>query len=265
MHALPSQNLFMVSWALTVTFFSCCYTDMVLNYSRQYSARLELQNLFLFIPRVNGTVETEFFDMSTSLVKYGKSSFTEIKYPWHAESYDLKVLFAESWSQDLVSRLLKIKYFTCKVLKCLRLYAESTTIFFSFFFFFWGGGQECSLEQCCNKFETTWESCDAECQAELLFVPSNFPIKIRCLWKLALILMAKFLCSLRCRCLKSRMTHIQRHSSRRKLFYSCFSFPVLSCWSMKRDNRKPQSLDLFHFYFCRWSRTRATFSPKKPE
>ena len=137
--------------------------------------------------------------------------------------------------------------------------------FFVFFFFWGGGGQECSLEQCCNKFETTWESCDAECQSELLFVPSNFPIKIRCLWKLALILMAKFLCSLRCRCLKSRMTHIQRHSPRRKLFYSCFSFPVLSCWSMKRDNRKPQSLDLFHFYFCRWSRTRATFSPKKTE
>ena len=137
MHALPSQNLFMVSWALTVTFFSCCYTDMVLNYSRQYSARLKLQNLFLFIPRVNGTVETELFDMSTSLVKYGKSSFTEIKYPWHAESYDLKVLFAESWSQDLVSRLLKIKYFTCKVLKCLRLYAESTTVFF-----FGGGGRK---------------------------------------------------------------------------------------------------------------------------
>ena len=59
---------------------------MVLNYSRQYSARLKLQNLFLFTPRVNGTVETELFDMSTSLVKYGKSSFTEIKYPWHAES-----------------------------------------------------------------------------------------------------------------------------------------------------------------------------------
>ena len=136
--------------------------------------------------------------------------------------------------------------------------------FFVFFFFGGGGGgQECSLEQCCNKFETTWVSCDAECQSELLFVPSNFPIKIRCLWKLALILMVKFLCSLRCRCLKSRMTHIQRHSPRRKLFYSCFSFPVLSCWSMKRDNRKPQSLDLFHFYFCRWSRTRATFSPKK--
>ena len=176
-------------------------------------------------------------------------------------------MFAESWSQDLVSRLLKIKYFTCKVLKCLRLYAESTTVFF-----FWRrraetleGGQECSLEQCCNQFETTWVSCDAECKSELLFVLFNFPFKMRCLWKLALILMAKFLCSLRCRCLKSRMTHIQRHSPRRKLFYSCFSFPVLSCWSMKRDNRKPQSLDLFHFYFCRWSRTRATFSPKKTE
>ena len=59
---------------------------MVLIYSRQYSARLELQNLFLFILRVNGTVATELFDMSISLVKYGKSSFTEIKYPWHAES-----------------------------------------------------------------------------------------------------------------------------------------------------------------------------------
>ena len=55
---------------------------MVLNYSRQYSARLELQNLFC----VNGTVETDLFDMSTLLVKYGKSSFTEIKFPWHAES-----------------------------------------------------------------------------------------------------------------------------------------------------------------------------------
>ena len=141
---------------------------------------------------------------------------------------------------------MKISYFTSKVLKCLRLHAESTTIFFFVFFFFGGGGQECSLEQCCNKFETTWESCDAECQSELLFVPSNFPIKIRCLWKLALILMAKFLCSLRCRCLKSRMTHIQRHSPRRKLFYSCFSFPVLSCWSMKRDNRKPQSLRIIY-------------------
>ena len=74
----------------------------------------------------------------------------------------------------------------------------------------------------------------------------NFPFKIRCLWKLGLILMVKFLCSLRCRCLKSRMTHIQRHSPPRKLFYSCFSFPVLSCWSMKRDNRKPQSLRIIY-------------------
>lgn len=138
------------------------------------------------------------------------------------------------------------------------------------FFFFWRGGktleggQECSLEQCCNQFETTWDSCDEECKSELLFLSFNFPSKIRCLWKLALILMVKFLCSLRCRCFKSRMTHIQRHSPPRKLFYSCFSFPVLSCGSMKRDNRKPQSLDnLFHFYFCRWTRTRTTFSPKK--
>ena len=119
-------------------------------------------------------------------------------------------------------------------------------------FFFWRGeetlegGQECSLEQCCNQFETTWDSCDAECKSELLFVPSNFPFKIRCLWKLALILMVKFLCSLRCRCLKSRMTHIQRHSPLRKLFYSCFSFPVLSCGSMRRDNRKPQSLRIIY-------------------
>ena len=166
-----------------------------------------------------------------------------------------------------------------------------------FFFFFWRGGktlegeQECSLEQCCNQFETTWDSCDEECKSELLFMPFNFPFKIRCLWKLALILMVKFLCSLRCRCLKSRMSHIQRHSLPRKLFYSCFSFPVLSCGSMKRDNRKPQSLDAYHclrrsarmmkkcknesecservswayynWFFCRWTRTRTTFSPKK--
>lgn len=242
MHALPSQNLFMVSWALTVTFFSCCYTDMVLNYSRQYSARLKLQNLFLFTPRVNGTVETELFDMSTSLVKYGKSSFTEIKYPWHAESYDLKVLFAESWSQDLVSRLLKIKYFTCKVLKCLRLYAESTTVFF-----FWRrraetleGGQECSLEQCCNQFETTWVSCDAECKSELLFVLFNFPFKIRCLWKLALILMVKFLCSLRCRCLNKRwltsnVTHPVVNSFIR-VFH--FLFWAVEVWSATTGNHK---------------------------
>ena len=138
------------------------------------------------------------------------------------------------------------------------------------FFFFWeggkpwgGGGQECSLEQCCNQFETTWVSCDAECKSELLFVPFNFPFKMRCLWKLALILMVKFLCSLRCRCLNRRwltsnVTHPLVNS-----FIRVFSFPVLSCWSMKRDNRNPQSLDLFHFYFCRWTRTRATFSPKK--
>ena len=174
-------------------------------------------------------------------------------------------MFAESWSQDLVSRLLKIKYFTCKVLKCLRLYAESATIFFSFFFFGGGGGDKNVRWNNVVTNSKQHEKAVTECQSELLFVPSNFPIKIMCLWKLALILMAKFLCSLRCRCLKSRMTHIQRHSPRRKLFYSCFSFPVLSCWSMKRDNRKPQSLDLFHFYFCRWSRTRATFSPKKTE
>ena len=69
---------------------------MVLNYSRQYSARLELRNLFLLIRRINGTVETGIFDMSISLVKYGKSSFTGRKFPLHAESYDLKVLCAES-------------------------------------------------------------------------------------------------------------------------------------------------------------------------
>ena len=47
--------------------------------------------------------------------------------------------------------------------------------------------------------------------------------------------------------LKQAMTHIQRHSPPRKLFYSCFSFPVLSCGSMKRDNRKPQSLRIIYF------------------
>ena len=46
--------------------------------------------------------------------------------------------------------------------------------------------------------------------------------------------------------LKQAMTHIQRHSPPRKLFYSCFSFPVLSCGSMKRDNRKPQSLRIIY-------------------
>ena len=104
----------------------------------------------------------------------------------------------------------------------------------------WGGGQECSLEQCCNQFETTWVSCDEECKSELLFVPFNFPFKMRCLWKLALILMVKFLCSLRCRCLNRRwltsnVTHPVVNSF---ILVFHFLFWAVEVWSATTGNHK---------------------------
>ena len=148
--------------------------------------------------------------------------------------------------QDLLSRILKSRFgkqtlenkihSTCQILKCLRLYAESTTIFFCccccFLVFLCGsGGQECSLEQCCNKFETTWESCDAECKSVLLFVHSIFPFKI--IAKVSVKTGTDFnhgQISLQSplSLLKQSNDSHQTSLTLLKLFYSCFFFPVLS-------------------------------------
>ena len=93
------------------------------------------------------------------------------------------------------------------------------------------GGQEYSLEQCCNKFETTWESCDAECKSVLLFVHSIFPFKI--IAKVSVKTGTDFnhgQISLQSplSLLKQSNDSHQTSLTLLKLFYSCFSFPVLS-------------------------------------